>query len=212
MTNLADGEFLGLHSCNGLCCIAFKLSDGALLFLVYNPTTQQCRRIPENYVYNPATRSYRLIPQTTIGKGNHFLEPYEFEALNIVFDPSKSDHYKIVCVGLWNGRCCWISVYASETEVWRDMTDFVDVLIGPYIYFRNGVLWNGHLHWISQQKSILCLDSDNMCLKWDAPSLPYPFDDEQWDIWFFGDSGGCLCVVEVIDPQGVLFDVFELDG
>lgn len=68
-----------MHSCNGLLCIdvSFELS-------FFN----EDRRL---FVYNPTTGEYRTIPWERSAQD-------QSEAFNIVFDPSKSDHYVLLSV------------------------------------------------------------------------------------------------------------------
>nr|XP_027066237.1 uncharacterized protein LOC113692085 isoform X2 [Coffea arabica] len=171
-----DGQFQGFHYCNGLLALVFQSKDdGHKDFLVCNPTSSQQRHIPR---INLLERERR------------------FAALNIVFHPVESDDYKLVCV--WSERYMprndasqtplrryEFSIYSSETGTWRDAKaingrDFV------YIYFMNGMLCNGDLHWVSGRRETLCFDLDKECLNLTVPS-PRMHHSES-DIWDFGVS------------------------
>nr|XP_027067753.1 F-box protein At5g07610-like [Coffea arabica] len=195
-----DGEITDLHSCNGLVAVVLKLRDGSREFSVYNPSTSQ----------------HRLIPQLNLLEKRH-----PFVALNIAFDPLKSDHYKLVCV--WWGSPAitdrfamgimnisyGFSIYESETGTWRDSGDIFEIDYAPlHTFFRNGVLWNGCLHWITDWKAIVCFDLDKEDINFTLPSPPASM--EHSGIWYFGESGGCMYFIDINNPGEMLFDVFEL--
>ncbi|CDP19971.1 unnamed protein product [Coffea canephora] len=221
-----NGAIVDFHSCNGLLALVFKLDD--------------CDDHREFVVYNPTTCQHRLIPKFNGSKPNdpqlndpHFNDPYydpyfddphfhhfqitrRFEALNIVFDPSKSDHFKLVYIwrddyhgDTWDR--CGFAVYASETGIWRESMDTLEMDPPdlPTTYFGNGVLWNGDLHWLNDFKYMICFDLDKECLHRDMPPLPVEFSE--WEFWYFGECNGCLYVIEVNNPFGLLFDVFEME-
>lgn len=189
------GKFTDIHSCNGLLALAFMLDDYAREFVVCNPTTRQ----------------HRLVPRLDFQEGGR-----EFLALNIVFDPLKSEHYKLVCAWceqemitnnfgqLVPSDFHGFSVYASEKGSWRDSEDILEMedLYLPN-YFRNGVLWNGNFHWVSDFEYCLCFDPDKEFFNLTMPLA-------RWYFWSFGESGGCLYGIEINDPEAMLFDIFEM--
>nr|XP_027072087.1 F-box protein At5g07610-like [Coffea arabica] len=158
-----------------------------------------CSRVKEFVVYNPTTREFKLIP--TIDTVDCY------KVLNIVFDPVKSDHYKLICI-------CWdrsessvyrFSVYSSEIGVWKNTGEMeIEELI-----CERGVLWNGGLHWISHWNYSVCFDVDNECIGPHRYAIREP--GKHADVWYFGESGGRLFYIDVNEPQGMLFDVFELE-
>lgn len=186
LNNFFDNcEIVGFHSCNGLLALVFKLDDydDHREFVVYNPTTRQHRFIPKFSGSKPNH------PQLSDAQLNdpyydpYFDGPYFYHfqiTRNIVFDASKSDHFKLVYVwrddyhgDTWDR--CGFAVYASETAIWRESMDTLamdppDLPITTY--FRNGVLWNGDLHWVSNFKNVICFDLDKECLHQGMPSLP----------------------------------------
>ncbi|KAL3534957.1 hypothetical protein ACH5RR_003418 [Cinchona calisaya] len=85
----------------------------------------------------------------------------------------------------------------------------MDTLVEDFEHtnFKNGVLWNGDLHWISDRQCTLCFDMEKECLKPITPSLPIPL--RKWDFRYFGESGWCLFVIEFKDLGGMFFDIFE---
>lgn len=72
-----------------------------------------------HYVYNPTTKQSRKLSLTT--NNNH---PYVV-GLSLAFDPSKSHHYKIVCLRAGENyaplsTCTYqIEVYCSESRAWK---------------------------------------------------------------------------------------------
>ena len=98
------------------------------------------------YIYNPTTNHYRLIPQPQIGA-----ESRTITAVNIVFDPLKSDEYRLVCVlskavfHVREGKEYFL-VHSSEAGVWKECTD-VNTEGIHYYHVNQGVYWNGALYW-----------------------------------------------------------------
>ncbi|XP_047321731.1 F-box protein At5g07610-like [Impatiens glandulifera] len=119
-----------LQSCNGLLlCSSFRLRHHSCNF----------------YVYNPTTNKYRALPRP-IGFGEKIVR-----GVSIAFDPSKSHHYKVICVSshskLLKG-ISWVQIYSSQTHTWRV---YDDILVGPFdVDFETGVFWNGSINWISR--------------------------------------------------------------
>ncbi|KAL3650420.1 hypothetical protein CASFOL_006823 [Castilleja foliolosa] len=98
------------------------------------------------YICNPTTNKYSKIP--------NYVDPNGWiVGMCLAFDPSKSPHYRVLCVIGWGISTLTkvFKIYSSETGSWRKcgdprvMTDIDD--------FSNGVYWNGSIHWISKHKS-----------------------------------------------------------
>ncbi|KAJ6430723.1 hypothetical protein OIU84_018268 [Salix udensis] len=69
------------------------------------------RSKPTDYIFNPTTRQFALLP----------LPPNEgkyFTRIHLVFDPSVSPHYRVVCIQFFNSELK-IYVYSSETTDWK---------------------------------------------------------------------------------------------
>ncbi|XP_027174710.1 F-box protein At5g07610-like [Coffea eugenioides] len=185
-------EIHSLHSCNGLLCMQIKLKNNRLQLIVYNPTT--CK--------------HRVIPWFS---GDYNMPIFRYA--NIAFDPSKSDHYKLVCFGLDRDSDCnnyRFLIYSSETGAWRVTEDAVGTLPVRYYYDR-GVLWNGDFHWFGTNYCTLCFDVQKERLKPSTPQIPASFGvRNKYDIWYFGEAGGDLSVMCVNKLEAMLFDVFAL--
>ncbi|XP_042007532.1 F-box protein At5g07610-like isoform X1 [Salvia splendens] len=124
------------NSCNGLMLL------------------QSRSRPPENsfHVYNPTTKLSRKVSVTDAHIGNN---PYIVE-IALAFDPSKSPHYKVVCIRSSTYRSTpyhkmhtyQIEVYDSESRAWK-------LRLGPFTYpkrlylcgGRGGVYCNGSIYW-----------------------------------------------------------------
>ncbi|KAL3630770.1 hypothetical protein CASFOL_023754 [Castilleja foliolosa] len=152
---LSDKNHFYLHSNEKLVSYHFSpslielavasFSNG--LFLLKHPNVKNL--VEECYIYNPTTKQSRNIVLNV-----H--EKYTFVVgLNLAFDPSKSPHYKIICVRSARRRStsflrCWwrfcqIEVYESETNAWWIRGE-------PFwaptdVDFNRGLYLNGCVHW-----------------------------------------------------------------
>ncbi|KAL5570107.1 hypothetical protein UlMin_026682 [Ulmus minor] len=185
-----------LHSCNGLFLCSTKQT-------LLDPT--------ERYVYNPTTNKYTVLPLLPRRSGSVL-------ALSLAFDPSKSAHYKVVCVWRWRGHAndnnnlIQIEVYSSETGTWR-------LSGGPFYSqngtaFEDGVFWNGAVHWVCFGEPYLFFNVDE-----EQPSqmpLP-PVPDELIGfkvLRYFGESRGHLHLIYFFFepyPATHHFKVYELE-
>lgn len=113
----------------------------------------QCRSVEDPFevchVYNPATKLSKKI-------SFNVHELYRcVMGLNLVFDPSKSPHYKIVCVkaaprrssSFWRSwwRRCQIEIYESDTNTWKLCGE--QFLAPRELNFDHGIEWKGCIHW-----------------------------------------------------------------
>ncbi|KAL3641773.1 hypothetical protein CASFOL_012588 [Castilleja foliolosa] len=134
-----------LHSCNGLLLCVSK-RDG-----------------PKYYVFNPTTRKHIQLPDVVFDHSR-----VSIRGMYLAFDPSKSPHYKVVCVmRSFAERLHLFEVYSSETRSWRkggdlfkadfDCEDGVHLNGANYedgVYwnganFEDGVYWNRAIHWVN---------------------------------------------------------------
>lgn len=131
---------------------------------------------------------------------------------SLAFDPSRSLHYKVVCVRSTDSSSYdyQIEVYSSEDGAWRlSGTPFV----APFdMVFDNGVFWNGAIHWISPSRSSLCFDVD----KEQIGTVPFPRIPVSRNYFtrrfrYFGESNGHLHFFEIYGSQTTRFKVFELE-
>ncbi|KAG5594489.1 hypothetical protein H5410_035721 [Solanum commersonii] len=187
IANSTSSKIEQLHSCNGLFCISFNLGIENL----------------DYYVCNPSTNQHRLIPLPYLG-----IKAYEIVVMNLAFDPMVSDCYKLVCVMKLNG-VYEISVYSSETEVWRDCMEMEMEMLNQHC-LGQGVFLNGCMHWVSEMSSFLRFDLDLMCFR-DMPSTDIHVGVLKRSIRYFGESGGHLHLIEVHGLRSMSFEVLEME-
>ncbi|KAL8510788.1 hypothetical protein ACS0TY_017563 [Phlomoides rotata] len=62
--------------------------------------------------------------------------------MSLAFDPTKSPHYKVVCVYFGLNNAFEFVVYSSKTRSWswRKCAES---------FTARGVYWNGAIHWVS---------------------------------------------------------------
>ncbi|PIN08659.1 hypothetical protein CDL12_18768 [Handroanthus impetiginosus] len=118
------------------------------LFLLQCPNAEN--PLGDCYIYNPTTKQSRKIILNVNDKYTCVL------GLNLVFEPVKSPHYKIICFratkrrssGLWRSslRRCQVEVYESETRNWKlsEKQVLADPLSWP---IDDGKYSNGGIHW-----------------------------------------------------------------
>ncbi|KAL5569815.1 hypothetical protein UlMin_026390 [Ulmus minor] len=175
-----------VHSCNGLL-----LCSGTGI-----------------YLYNPTTKKYTVLPLPSRSR---------FACgLSLAFDPSRSPHYKVVCVSDFDpideddedNR--QIEMYSSETGTWRLSGDSFYAPITSQ--FRDGVFWNGSVHWINLWGTPLYFNVEEERLS-HMPLPPVPVDwDGKKKIRYFGESHGHLHLINrVYDPTTLEFDVYEME-
>ncbi|KAK6117043.1 hypothetical protein DH2020_049186 [Rehmannia glutinosa] len=182
-----------LQSCNGLllCC-----SD------------QPSKYGHKYYVCNPTTKEYSMLPR------------YKFWwlicGMNLAFDPSKSSYYKVVYVREFE----WyryelkyqLEIYSSEPGggTWRKCGE---TFVAAQVNFKNGVYWNGAIHWISTTatgKSIYFNPGDDQLMMPKVmPTPPILDGDCSTRNYYFGESRGHLHYIDVY-RMVTGFNVYEM--
>nr|GMC96905.1 DNA-directed RNA polymerase II subunit 1 [Ipomoea batatas] len=185
LIDLCGGRFVvSLSSCNGLLCIG--LSDENALF----------RECDIYYVYNPSTNQRRRIPQVQS-------ESKYVSNVAIAFDASKSNHYKLVCVcghfRVW--------VFSSESRVWRNTGKRLPGGCLNVYSFPSPYL-NGAIHWYVIKNEFLCLDIDSCELR-PMPCISCVNNDPGW-CKYLGECGGHLHFIGRRGRAGQLLNVFEM--
>lgn len=137
----------------------------------------------KHYIYNPTTKQFVELPRPN---GRVY-------GINIVYDPEKSPHYKVVCLrssdsseGNENGFLSYqIELYSSETRSWRVSGDPFTRHIS--MQYENGVFWNGVIHWINCHDTSLYFKVDKEHLgEMPMPTTQVPDD------WMSGRRFGYL--------------------
>ncbi|KAL3650399.1 hypothetical protein CASFOL_006802 [Castilleja foliolosa] len=197
MTPITNGpcyrDYKIVHSCNGLLlCLTSNRRDG-----------------PKYYVYNPTTSKYITLPLPQV---EIYRSRVSICGMYLAFDPSKSPHYRVVCV--LRSRSDWLNMfefYSSKTGSWRKG----GVLVKPAVNFdfENGVYWNGAIHWVN----IITKPRECVYFSIDCNQTPKVFpnpplqDDKSYEIsdYYFGESCDHL---HFVDAHRELdeFNVYEM--
>ncbi|GMJ00167.1 hypothetical protein like AT5G07610 [Hibiscus trionum] len=179
-----------LQSCNGLLlCCSIRANIQRTTYFVYNPTTKH----------------YTVLPSPTLGSSRN----YAF-GVSLAFDPLKSSHYKVICIMNSDPDLpehCRVQIYSSETGPWRPSGR---PFVAPSnVQFKNGVFWNGAIHWLSDWGDSLCFEVEEEKMR-DIP-MPSVVNEDLKPYRYFGESGGHLHLVETCGTENLLFDVFEME-
>ncbi|XP_050222853.1 F-box protein At5g07610 [Mercurialis annua] len=176
-----------LQSCNGLllCCSNLKYGSEA-----------------NYYVYNPTTRQFTLPPPL-----HHLAEihgPY------LAFDPSKSPHYSVIYLrqNEVEDTDLHIEIYSTKTGIWKVSDSIFQT--EHDIGFHGGVFWNGAIHWYTDSGPSICFDVDQEQVK-EMPMPPMPDEWYRRRVMYFGESRGCLYLVEIYHPPSTQFNVCEME-
>ncbi|XVF11233.1 hypothetical protein REPUB_Repub08aG0008700 [Reevesia pubescens] len=181
-----------LQSCNGLLfCCSLRANRPATTYYIYNPTIKQ----------------YTVLPG--IGPGPHGRSLRNIFGVSLAFDPSKSPHYKVICI-----RNCdsdlpdhyQIEIYSSRTGPLRPSG--CTFAAPSNVQFKNGVFWNGAIHWLSEWGDSLYFDVEEEQIR----DMPMPAVVEDVRLYrYFGESGGHLHLIEVYGSNTLQFDVYEME-
>ncbi|KAL9231144.1 hypothetical protein vseg_006402 [Gypsophila vaccaria] len=154
-----------------------------------------CRSESEQsyYVCNPTTRQLRLLPECSSLRTDEV-------AVNLVFDPLKSPHYKVVCLEKLYGQQSNYksSLYSSETGVWDEWNLSEEPAPAPeHIDFKDGVFCNGAIHWLKNTVSGYYLDLNNPQILREMPQLPRreEIEGSLYKFKFFGKSRDSLVYI-----------------
>ncbi|TXG70571.1 hypothetical protein EZV62_005506 [Acer yangbiense] len=162
----------------------------------------------DNYcVYNPTTRQCLILPPFPVNEV--FNDIY---GVNLAYDPSKSPHYKVICVrGYENSEEGYfqIEIYSSKIGFWRK-SRFSGIFTAHYeTKFGIGMFWNGALHWISPWDGSLYFDVDEEKVH-DLP-MPAIHANYRRSFRYFGESRDHLHLIEIYGPCTALFNVYEME-
>ncbi|XP_031281986.1 F-box protein At5g07610-like isoform X1 [Pistacia vera] len=178
-----------LQSCNGL-------------LLCGSP--KWCNPTCNCYIINPITKKYTELPgafRTARGSFRAIL------GINLAFDPSISSYYKVICVTALGGHC-QIQIYSSKTGDWTPSTGKFWAKCG--MTFKDGVFWNGGIHWISSERTSLYFNVNEEKLQ----EMPMPCIRDRSSerrFMYFGESRGHLHLIEIYSLRDVIFDVYEME-
>ncbi|XP_004306405.1 PREDICTED: F-box protein At5g07610-like [Fragaria vesca subsp. vesca] len=187
--NLYDGIWI-IHSCNGLllCRGNDGTRTGTSPYFVVNPTTNKLSTL-------------RVPPEVTYIIGCH-----------MVFDPSKSPYYKVLCFHTTpkSKEVFQIQIYSSQTRSWRLLNSSFGKELSSY---HDGVYCNGAIHWINKVADMTYyhIDEERFGFVEGPPQLL----QRDWDAnmcRYFKESscGGHLHLIDIYKPCLTKFQVFEM--
>ncbi|KAF2305621.1 hypothetical protein GH714_007088 [Hevea brasiliensis] len=176
-----------IQSCNGLLlCNSFCKKSRKLNYYIYNPTTKQRKILP---ALGQVGKTYGLY---------------------LAFDPTKSPHYKVICVCQCNisQSVYRIHIYSPKTGQWRVSSTATFTL--PFsIGFHGGVFWNDSIHWYTDVGPSMRFDTDEEKVK-EMPMPSMPYDCYRRRVAYFGESRGHLRLVEIHNRTSTQFNVCEM--
>ncbi|KAE8720193.1 F-box family protein [Hibiscus syriacus] len=101
----------------------------------------------------------------------------------------------------------WVKIYSPETGPWRPSGR---PFVAPSnVQFKNGVLWNGAICWLSDCGDSPCFDLEEERMR-DIP-MPSVVDEDIMPRRYFGESGGHLHHVKIYGSENLLFDVLKME-
>ncbi|XP_057477011.1 F-box protein At5g07610-like isoform X2 [Actinidia eriantha] len=181
-----------LSSCYGLFCCSSYCHNTDRQFHIINPTTNQFASLPK-------------------------LQD-ELQGLSLAFDPSRSPHYKVVCVWRtisvlstkpYQSECHFqIEIYSSETGSWRASGDPFTADLNTQ--FLSGVYWNNAINWFNSSGESLYFNIEDERLG--VMPMP-PIPPGEWSgrqFRYYGESRGHLHLVEIYGPT-TQFVVHEME-
>lgn len=192
-------KVLILQSCNGLLlcrtgiAVTYVLQHPRPMFYyyVYNPTTNQLANIEINWCN-----------QVTI------------HASVLVFDPSKSPHYKVVfCLHSphMSQRSRRFMIYQSETKTWK-FSALGSFLPPITLAMFNFAYFKGSIYWITSSKVVNLVlsynvDEDTLAT---LPRPPQKVSSSRRS-FYIGESAGYLHIAEVFACAASSVDVYQLN-
>lgn len=96
--------------------IPFDINNFEMLSCSNGLMLLQCKDCSDYYIYNPTTKQSKIITPPKNEKFNRVL------SIHLVFDPSKSPHYKIICIRMEEEEALLlhqIEVFDSGSGAWR---------------------------------------------------------------------------------------------
>ncbi|XVF49414.1 hypothetical protein PTKIN_Ptkin04bG0010000 [Pterospermum kingtungense] len=171
----------------------------------------------DHYIYNPTTKQFVTLPLPDNYQNTRIM--YRF---SLAFDPTKSPHYKAVCV---RDSDQWLQDYDSESsyerglvEIYSSQTRTWRVSGKPFIAhvntgFEGGVFCNSAIHWLSPwgKTSLYFNVEEEMVRELPMPPVPDDWEDMR-RCRYFGESRGHLHLIEIYRPPTTRFKVYEVES
>nr|XP_011468621.1 PREDICTED: F-box protein At5g07610-like [Fragaria vesca subsp. vesca] len=186
-----------IHSCNGLfLCQPFAAtSTSRSPYLVLNPTTNRFSTL-----VIPAISDDQNVETHIIG-------------CSLAFDPSKSPHYKVICLETINGleycRGYRIQIYLSETQSWRLLNSCFTRQ--AHVRYEEGVYCNGAIHWVGDGCEMAYYPIDEEVVEFFvSPDHCYWKKCHKRKFRYFQENGGHLHLIDIYKPCLTKFEVLEM--
>ncbi|ONK57208.1 uncharacterized protein A4U43_C10F17710 [Asparagus officinalis] len=151
------------------------------------------------YVCNPTTREFVELPVPDEVARN----------LSLVFDPSKSPHYKVISI------CSQVHIYSSETRSWKlsmdntKLRESVSAHQAGSIHWKRSTYWNSTLVWLVT-RYLLSFDVTRECIT--KLTLP-PEAPHYSKVIYMGESRGKLVVIgKPRNQEPYVFYILETDN
>ncbi|KAF7153198.1 hypothetical protein RHSIM_Rhsim01G0016900 [Rhododendron simsii] len=187
------------HSCNGLMLFDTRYlnpyGSTLTLYIVCNPTTQ----------------NYRILPITRLSPRFSYL----YRGAHLVFNPSKSPHYKVVVVSRYEEESFEIDVYSSETQSWKNID--IDVNNLGSVDWKEIFLLQSFscscgeaIYWLSYRSSLLKFDVHTEKML----TLPLPEGTiilPEHTFKYIGVCGGSLILIQKLLIPAKKLVILELD-
>ncbi|KAI8032400.1 F-box protein [Camellia lanceoleosa] len=165
------------------------------------------------YIYNPTTNQFTTTPEPPTHRARTTVNWFNFVCYSsLAFDPSKSPHYKVVSV--YSSKTLSqhydVEIFSSQTGLWTPSS--TNPLRADNVNFKNGVFWNGALHWIGfwgADSLYLNIEDDRFRT---LPTPPTPEGRDKRGRRNFRESRGHLHLIDIYGSQTKQFNVYEMES
>ncbi|KAL1547313.1 F-box protein-like protein isoform X1 [Salvia divinorum] len=188
-----------MNSCNGLMLVKSHYTDES--FHVYNPTTKLSRKMSVTVTHSGKNPS-------TVGLG-------------LAFDPSKSPHYKVVCIRSTTERLN--DDYAYQIEVYDSASCKWELKLGPFEFVKlqmcggcEGVYFNGSIYWETIFEIVYYDIARNRFESLPLPDYPH-YESEIVELATTSclqEANGCLYISRLVpkaNNKSQAIELFELE-
>ncbi|PPR84415.1 hypothetical protein GOBAR_AA36294 [Gossypium barbadense] len=170
------------------------------------------------YIYNPTTKQFVTIPLPSNLQNARIVC-----RLSLAFDPTKSLHYRVVCV---RNPDPWLNIsddpesdYVSQQiEIYSSQTRSLRLSGKSFLAhvntgFGGELFCNGAIHWLGAcNNTSFYFNAEEEELR-DLPMPPIPDD---WEclrrVLYFGESPNRLHLIEIYPPPTSRFSVYEVES
>ncbi|XP_050380049.1 F-box protein At5g07610-like [Argentina anserina] len=191
-------------SCNGLflCSPVRAPSSCRSPYFILNPTTSQFLTL--------------TVPPCPAIAAGELGEAAYIIGLFLAFDPSRSPHYKVICLNtIKDVSYCnhyQLQIYSSETRSWRLLNSTFRMNIR--VDYQKAVYWNGAIHWVGTFREMSYYHIDEEHVKF-VRGVPHCHEMKwfQRESRYFKESTSRrhLHLIDIFGPMaGLSFTKFEV--